>query len=1046
MHFTDIFIRRPVLATVVSLTILVLGLRAVFSLPVLQYPHTENAVVTVTTVYYGAEADVIAGFITTPLENAIAQANGIDYMTSTSSSGVSTITANLRLNVDTNKALTEINTKVNSVLNQLPPEAQQPTLNVEIGETIDAMYIGFTSNVLPANAITDYLIRVVQPKLQSVEGVQTAEILGGKNYALRAWLDPEKLAAYGLTASDVSQALAKNDYISGLGTTKGQMVQADLKASTGLHSLDEFRRLVVKQKDGAIVRLEDVANVTLGAEDYETHVSFDQQKAVMVGIKTAPGSNLLQVVQGIRDVFPSIQASLPEGMKAKILHDSTEFVQSSINEVVWTLIEALLIVTAVVFLFLGSPRAVFVTSVAIPLSLVGAFVIMLAAGFSINLLTLLALVLGIGLVVDDAIIVVENTDRHMEEGLSPFDAAIKAARELANPIIAMTIVLIAVYVPIGFQKGLTGALFTEFAFTLVGAVTISAVVALTLSPMMCSRLLKPHSGARDGLTERFVDWLDHLFNRLKDKYDRLLDRSFHYLPVTTVFALIILGSIYFLFSTAKTELAPEEDQGILLAMSSAAPNATLQQRMMYSSEIFRSFMKYPETDRVFQVDAPGISFSGMVLKPWDQRERKAKEISPLVKKDMEAIAGANVAVIQPSLLPGSRGFPLQIVITTTQGFDQLYEVAQKFLEEAQKSGLFMFLDTDLKIDQPQMTVDIDRDKTAQLGLTMNDVGGSLASMLGGGYVNYFSLYGRSYKVIPQVQQKERLNADQLNNYYIRTADGSSVPLSTIAKITTKTVPQTLSHFQQMNAATIQGVMFPGVALGTAVEHLQDLAKRTLPEGYSVDFAGQSRQFMQESGGFAILILFSSIIIFLALAAQFESFRDPVTILITVPMAIAGALIFITLGVKGASVNIYTQVGLVTLMGLISKHGILITEFANKLMEQGKSKREAIIEASGVRLRPILMTTAAMVLGVAPLILASGAGAAARFNMGLVIAGGLSIGTLFTLFVHPAVVLLIASEHPAHLRKKEEDAGDPRTIDQKLSEISQIVTGSKDKNP
>ncbi len=1046
MRFTDIFIRRPVLAMVVSLTILVLGLRAVFSLPVLQYPHTENAVVTVTTVYYGAEADVIAGFITTPLENAIAQANGIDYMTSTSSSGVSTITANLRLNVDTNKALTEINTKVNSVLNQLPPEAQQPTLNVEIGETIDAMYIGFTSNVLPANAITDYLIRVVQPKLQAVDGVQTAEILGGKNYALRAWLDPEKLAAYGLTASDISQSLVKNDYISGLGTTKGQMVQADLKASTGLQSLEEFRRLVVKQKDGAIVRLEDVANVTLGAEDYETHVSFDRQKAVMVGIKTAPGSNLLNVVKGVRNAFPSIEASLPEGMEAKILYDSTEYVQSSIDEVVWTLIEALLIVTVVVFLFLGSPRAVFVTSVAIPLSLVGAFVIMLAAGFSINLLTLLALVLGIGLVVDDAIIVVENTDRHMEEGLSPLDAAIKAARELANPIIAMTIVLIAVYVPIGFQKGLTGALFTEFAFTLVGAVTISAVVALTLSPMMCSRLLKPHVGARDGLTERFVDWLDRLFNRLKNRYERLLDRSFHYLPVTAVFALIILGSIYFLFTAAKTELAPEEDQGILIAISSAAPNATLQQRMMYSNEIYRSFTKYPETDRVFQVDAPGISFSGMVLKPWDKRERKANQLSPLVKKDMDAIAGANVAVIQPSLLPGSRGFPLQLVITTTQGFDQLYEVAGKFLEEAQKSGLFMFLDTDLKIDQPQMTVDIDRDKTAQLGLTMNDVGSALSSMLGGGYVNYFSLYGRSYKVIPQVQQKDRLNADQLNNYYIRTADGSSVPLSTIAKITTKTVPQTLSHFQQMNAATIQGVMFPGVALGAAIEYLKDLAERTLPEGYSVDYAGQSRQFMQESGGFAILILFSSIIIFLALAAQFESFRDPVTILITVPMAIAGALIFITLGVKGASVNIYTQVGLVTLMGLISKHGILITEFANKLMEQGKSKREAIIEASGVRLRPILMTTAAMVLGVAPLILASGAGAAARFNMGLVIAGGLSIGTLFTLFVHPAVVLLIASEHPAHLRKKEEDAGDPRTIDQKLSEISQIVTGSKDKNP
>jgi len=1046
MYFTDIFIRRPVLATVVSLLILVLGIRAVFSLPVLQFPRTENAVVTVSTVYYGAEADVIAGFITTPLENAIAQANGIDYMTSTSSNGVSTITVNLRLNYNTNKALTEINTKVSSVLNQLPPEAQQPTLNVEIGQTIDAMYIGFNSDVLPQNAITDYLVRVVQPKLQAVDGVQTARVLGGKNFALRAWLDPEKLAAYNLTASDVSQALVKNDYISGLGTTKGQMVQADLKASTGLHSLDEFRRLVVKQKNGAIVRLEDVANVTLGADDYESRVNFDRNRAVMMSIQTAPGSNLLKVIEGVRKTLPDIHSQLPEGLKASVVYDSTKFVKSSIDEVVWTLLEALLIVTGVVFLFLGSPRAVLITSVAIPLSLVGAFVVMLAAGFSINLLTLLALVLAIGLVVDDAIIVVENTDRHMEEGLSPFDAAIKAARELANPIIAMTIVLIAVYVPIGFQKGLTGALFTEFAFTLVGAVTISALIALTLSPMMCSRLLKPHMGARDGLTERFVDWLEHLFNRLKARYEHLLERSFHYLPVTVVFALIVLTSIYFLFTSAKTELAPEEDQGIIITISTAAPNATLQQRAMYSDEVYKSFTSYPETDHVFQVDIPRLSFSGMVLKPWDQRERSANQLLPLVKKDVAAIAGANIAAIQPSLLPGSSGFPVQFIITTTQSYEQLYEVSQKFKQEALKSGLFMFLDTDLKIDQPQMTVDIDRDKTAQLGLTMSDVGGSLASMLGGGYVNYFSLYGRSYKVIPQIEQKERLNADQLNHYYIRTANGSSVPLSTIAKITTKTVPQSLNHFQQMNAATVQGVMFPGVALGTAIEHLRNLAKNTLPEGYSVDFAGQSRQFMQESGGFAILILFSSIIIFLALAAQFESFRDPVTILISVPMAIAGALIFITLGIKGASVNIYTQVGLVTLMGLISKHGILITEFANKLMEQGMSKRDAIIEASGVRLRPILMTTAAMVLGVMPLITASGAGAASRFNMGLVIAGGLSIGTLFTLFVHPAVVLLIASEHPAHLqKKKEEEDNGSQSLHDKLSEIGQIVSKSKDKS-
>lgn len=1017
MHFTDIFIRRPVLATVVSLMILVLGLRAVFGLPVLQFPRTENAVVTVSTVYYGADADVVAGFITTPLENAIAQANGIDYMTSTSQNSVSTITANLRLNFDSNRALTEINTKVNSVLNQLPPQSQQPTLSVKIGQTIDAMYIGFNSDTLPQNSITDYILRVVQPKLQAIEGVQTAEILGGQNFALRAWLDPHKLAAYSLTAEDVSQALARNDYISGLGNTKGQMVQVNLTASTGLHSLEEFRRLIVKQDGGAIIRLEDVANVTLGADDYESRVGFDGKKAVYVGIQVTPTANLLTVIENVRKVFPGIQAELPEGMNGRIVYDSTRFVNSSINEVIWTLIEALLIVTAVVFAFLGSPRSVLIPTIAIPLSLIGTFVAMLAFGFSINLLTLLALVLSIGLVVDDAIVIVENVNRHMDEGLSAMEAAIKSARELAMPIIAMTIVLVAVYVPIGFQSGLTGALFTEFAFTLVGAVTISAIVALTLSPMMCSRILKPRSEAKHDWQQDLIEFLDRNFEKLRGKYERLLDASFHYLPVTVVFALIVLGSIFFLYNSAKTELAPQEDQGVVIAASSAAPDATLQQRVLYSSEVYKLFSGFPETDHVFQMDMPGQSIAGMVLKPWDERKRTSNELQPIVQNDLNAIPGIRAAAFQPPSLPGARGLPVQFVITSTQPFERINEVAQNMMQEARKSGRFLFLDTDLKIDLPQATVEINRDKAAQLGLTMNDVGSALSAMLGGGYVNYFSLYGRSYKVIPQVQQRFRLNTDQLDNYYVKTASGESVPLSTIAAISMKVVPETLNHFQQLNAATISGVMFPGIALGDALAYMKGLAERTLPEGFSFDYAGQSRQFIQESSGFVTTFMFALIIIFLTLAAQFESFRDPITILISVPMAISGALLFIAMGIGGASINIYTQVGLVTLMGLISKHGILIAEFANKLMESGMSKREAIIHASGIRLRPILMTTAAMVLGVVPLITATGAGALSRYNMGLVIASGLFIGTMFTLFVHPAVVLMIASEHPAHKAAK-----------------------------
>ncbi len=1010
MKFTDLFIRRPVLASVVSLFLLVLGLRSIELLPVLQFPRTENAVVTVTTTYTGADPELVAGFITTPLENSIAQANGIDYMTSSSKQSVSTITANLRLNYDTDKALTEIATKVNAVLNQLPPGSQQPVITVQVGQTIDAMYIGFSSDVLPANKITDYLIRVVQPKLQAVEGVQTAEILGQKLFALRAWLDPRKLAAYGLTATDVQQALANQDFLAAIGSTKGQMVQVNLTASTGLHSLDEFRKLIIKQQNGAIVRLQDVANVTLGSEDYESAVGFDGKQAVYIGIQVAPAANLLDVVKRVRDVFPGIQAQLPHGLDGRIVYDSTKFVNSSINEVIHTLIEALIIVTLVVFAFLGSLRSVLIPTVAIPLSLIGTFTVMLIFGFSINLLTLLALVLAIGLVVDDAIIVVENVNRHLEQGMRPLQAAAVAARELGAPIVAMTVVLVAVYVPIGFLGGLTGALFTEFAFTLVGAVTVSAIVALTLSPMMCSRMLHPHDPSRRGWEDRLVVFLDRAFDALHRRYQALLHGTLDYVAVTTVFALIVLGSIYFLYAGAKSELAPQEDQGVIVVSSSAAPNATLQQRQLYSHEVYQTFARHPETDHVFQLDVPGLSIAGMVLKPWDQRTRTAEQLQPAVQREINQIAGVRAVAFQPPPLPGSRGLPIQFVIQTTEPFERLNEVAQKFLQEAQKSGMFIFLDNDLKYDLPQSTVVIDRELAAQLGLSMRDVGGALSAMLGGGYVNYFSYYNRSYKVIPQVQQVDRLNTDQLRNYYIRTASGQPIPLSTIAHIETKTVPESLNHFQQQNAATISGVAFPGVTQGEALNYLKQLAASTLPQSYSVDYAGQSRQFVQESSALLVTFFFALIIIFLALAALFESFRDPVIILVSVPMSICGALIFINLGVGGASLNIYTEVGLVTLIGLISKHGILIVEFANNLQREGRSKREAIETAAAIRLRPILMTTAAMVLGVVPLITASGAGAVSRFNMGLVIASGVAIGTLFTLFVVPAMYMLLATAH------------------------------------
>ena len=1005
-NFTDLFIRKPVLAITISLLILVLGARAVTSLQVRQYPRTENAVVTVSTAYYGADAQTVAGFITQPLEAAISQAQGIDYLSSTSSTGVSTISATLRLNYDANKALTEINTQVASVRNQLPPESQQPVLTVQVGQTVDAMYMGFFSDVLANNGVTDYLSRVVKPRLDSIEGVQTAEILGARQFALRAWLDPKRMAAYGVTASDVRAALSTNNYLAALGTTKGQMVSVDLTAGTSLHSVDEFKQLVIKQANGAIVRLQDVANVVLGAENYDFTTAFGGRNAVFIGIKVAPDANVLDVTRRVQDVFPDIRKQMPNGITGEIVYDGSQFVRSSIKEVETTLIEALVIVSVVIFLFLGSFRAVAIPVVAIPLSLIGAFFVMLVLGYSINLLTLLALVLAIGLVVDDAIIVVENVDRHMKEGKSPFDSAILAARELGGPIIAITIVLIAVYVPIGFQGGLTGALFSEFAFTVAGAVAVSGVAALTLSPMMTSRIFRPEQEEN-----RLVHFIDRQFERLHRRYSRILHGMLDTWVVIVVMGALLLAGAVYLFMTSKSELAPQEDQGIVLGQMIGPPDASPQQMLTYANQMFEIAKSMPEYDQMFQitgVPTTNQGIGGVLFKPWDQRKRSANALQQELQQKWSGIAGATTAAFQFPPLPGSQGLPLQVVIKTTEPFERLNEIAQAVVQKARASGMFFYVDTDLKFDKPQITVEVDRDLVATLGLSQQDVGAALSSALSGGYVNYFSIGGRSYKVIPQVMQSDRLNASQLLDYYIRTPEGALMPLATIAKQKTSTVPEGINHFQQLNSATIMGVYSPAVSQKQVLDFVKKTIAETAPAGYQIDYSGPSRQFVQESGGFVVTLLFAVIIVFLALSAQYESFRDPIVILVSVPMALFGALIFINLGL--VTLNIYTQVGLVTLMGLVSKHGILIVQFANQLQLEGRGKREAIEEAAAVRLRPILMTTAAMVFGVIPLVIASGAGAAGRHAMGLVLFTGLSIGTFFTLFVVPAMYMFLGAEH------------------------------------
>jgi multidrug efflux pump len=1020
MKFTDTFINKPVLACVVSLLILVLGVRALTSLQVRQYPKTENATVTVSTTYFGANPDVIAGFITTPMETAIAQAQGIDYMTSTSVSGVSTIVANLRLNYDSNRALNEINTKVQSVINQLPKEAQQPTLSVAVGDTIDSMYIGFYSTELETNKITDYLVRVVQPKLQSLPGVQQAELLGTRQFALRAWLDPQRLASVGVTAEDVYTALGNNNYISAVGTTKGQMVSVDLTAGTDLHSVDEFKQLVVKQVGTSIVRLEDVANVVLGAEDYNSAVAFDGKKSVFIGIKVAPDANLLTVASAIRSAFPEVQSQLPSGLTGEIVYDSTKFVNSSISEVEKTLIEALLIVTVVIFLFLGSPRAVLIPLIAMPLSLIGAFFVMQLLGYSINLLTLLALVLAIGLVVDDAIIVVENVDRHMREGMTPLQASLVGARELAGPIIAISVVLVAVYVPIGFQGGLTGALFSEFAFTLAGAVAVSAVIALTLSPMMTAAFLNANHSE-----SRLVKLIDRNFEWFTDKYLRGLRGVLSAWVPVVVFGFVIFGLLFIMFSMAKQELAPQEDQGIVLALNTAAATSTIQQMGLYSDQVLKIAQKLPEYDHIFQFDGvptPNKGITGVILKPWDERARIATPIQQELQQKYAQVAGANIFAFQPPSLPGNaNGLPVQFVIRTTEPFSSLYDISTKVVSAAQATGKFFVLDNDLKIDKPQTRVIIDKDKVATLGLSLKDVGSALGAMLGGGYVNYFSIAGRSYKVIPQVQRSDRLNANQLDDYYInvpgnasgKTPNGGVIPASTVATLKTETQPQSINHFQQLNSATI-GAVYGGTQ-GDALAAFESIAKDILPNGYFIDYAGQSRQFKNESGGFLVTVMLAAIIVFLTLAAQFESFRDPLVVMMSVPMAIFGAMIFIFLDF--ASMNIYTKVGIVTLMGLIAKHGILIVQFANDQQALGHNKLEAIQIACRERLRPILMTTFAMVFGVLPLVIASGAGAVGRHDMGLVIFTGMSIGTLFTLFVVPAMYLFIAADHSKSVKNQ-----------------------------
>ena len=1017
--FTDLFIRRPVLALVVNLVILIAGVQAIRTVSVRQYPRSDNAAVTVTTVYVGASADLVRGFITTPLERAIAAADGIDYIESNSKLGLSTINVRLKLNYDPTKALAEINSKVNQVRNDLPPEAEVPIINIVSADSQYASaYLSFTSDILQANQISDYLVRVVQPRLTALEGVQRADILGGRTFAMRIWLKPDRMTAYNINPAQVRDALANNNFLSAVGHTKGSLIQVNLTANTDLRSVEEFRNLVVHQTGDNLVRLRDVADVELGAEDYDSEVRFSGERAVFMGVWPLPNANSLDVIKRIRSEMELIQKELPTGLSGRIAYDATKYIEDAIREVLKTLTETLFIVAVVIFLFLGSVRSVLVPLVAIPISLIGGIFLMQVFGFTINLLTLLAIVLSVGLVVDDAIVIVENVERHVREGKSPVDAALLGARELVSPVIAMTITLAAVYAPIGLQGGLTGSLFREFAFTLAGAVMISGVVALTLSPVMSSKLLDP--GRED---HGLVGKINYAFDRLRKGYARVLDATLSARPAVYLvwIALSLLAVPMFMTAWRAKDLAPPEDQSFVLGIVEAPADATIEQTTFYTEAVNRELMSVPEAAQTFQITFPDNGIGGMVLQPWGQRKRTVFQVTPEVQRKLSSIPGIRAMVVSPPALPGGGQFPVEFVIASTAEPKDILPFAQQLQQRAAASGKFAFPPIiDTKVDQPEVELMMDRDKVAALGLNMATVGADLGALVGGNFVNRFSLDGRSYKVIPQLKRVERLNPDQLKSIYVKGPTGSLVPLSTFATLKKSTQPRSLNKFQQFNAVKISGQ--PMGSVDDALRYLETEAAKILPKGYKLDYTGESRQLRVEGDKFLPAFILSVVLIILVLAAQFNSFRDPFIIVLgSVPLAMFGALIFsfLKLPVQGipfwtngwtTTLNIYAQVGLVTLVGLVSKNGILIVEFANALQRRGLTKIQAAREAALVRLRPVLMTSAATVCGHFPLTLVTGAGAAARNSIGITVVAGMALGTVFTLLVIPSIYVLIAKQH------------------------------------
>jgi multidrug efflux pump len=911
----------------------------------------------------------------------------------------------MKLGSNPDVALTEVLAKVQSVRGQLPEEAEDPTIVKGTGMQFALMYLAALNPNMTQEQLTEYLERVIRPRMSTIEGVAEIQIIGAANYAMRVWIDPLQLAARGVTAADVQNAIRSSNFLAAPGRTENEFVAYNIQMQTTLQTAEAFGALPLIGEGDHVVRLRDVAEVELAAEEPEEIVTFNGQPGTFIGLFPTPAANPLNTAAAVVAELPAINASLPEGMTVELVYDSTETISASIEEVFKTIAEAVAIVVVVILLFLGSFRSVLMPVVTIPLSLIGVCAVLVALGFSLNLLSLLAMVLAIGLVVDDAIVVVENIHRHIEEGLSPLDASIVGMKEITGPVIAMTLTLAAVLAPLAFTGGLTGALFREFAFTLAGAVIISGVVALTITPTMSARLLK------SGEASRFQRIVDHSFDRVANWYERRVASSLDYRPVTVLMVLALVGATLFMFTRTTTELAPEEDVGALFAILNGPRYATLDYTHLYTEQISELTQDIEEVRTEFSIVGfarqRNSGFYIWAFKDWAERARSQAELQQDIQGRLGQVAGVEGFVFAPPSLPGSGGgLPITVVVQSIHSPERVYEVAEEVRRKATETGRFIVVQNSLAFDAPQVTLTIDRDRAASLNVPISDVGATMGLLVGGGSVAQFDRDSNSYDIITQVPQAFRDNPEALGQFFVRASTGAMVPLSSVVSIETGSAAAAIEQFNQLNSATISALPLPGVSTGDGLAEIQRILQETLPEGFFVDYSGQSRLEVTQGNTIAIAFGLAVLVIYLVLAAQFESFRDPFIILMAVPLSIFGAIVPLNLGL--GTLNIYSQVGLITLIGLITKHGILMVEFANQQREtHGVGRRDAIVAAAKIRLRPILMTTAAMALAVVPLIIADGAGAAARYAMGLVIFSGLIVGTCFTLFVVPMFYTFIS---------------------------------------